>query len=63
MQLEVEEDLQALIVHGVDNLGTTCIVKGHANLDPGGVATEKVGELQGALATAVEGDNDTVGRR
>ena len=61
VDLKVEEDLEAALAHGLDDRRALGIEERHADLDPGGLAGEHVGELEGALATAVERDDDLVG--
>ena len=60
VELEVEEDLEATVVHVPDHFGTIGVIKGHAHLDPACLAREQVGQTEGLVAVAVEGDDDGV---
>ena len=60
MELKVEEDLKAQILERLDDLGTLGVIERHAHLEPDGMARKLMGELEGALTVAVEGDDNAV---
>ncbi len=60
VELEVEEDLEAAVVHGPDHLGAVGVIKGHAHLDPAGLTRKQVSQAEGLVAVAVEGDDNGV---
>ena len=60
MELKVEEDLEAQVLKGLDDLGTLSVIERHAHFKPGGMARKLMGELECTLTVAVEGDDYAV---
>ena len=60
MELKVEEDLEAQVLKGLDDLGTLGVIERHAHFKPGGMARKLMGELERTLTVAVEGNDNAV---
>ena len=60
VELKVEEDLKAQVLERLDDLGALGVIERHAHLEPGGMTRKLMGELEGALTVAVEGDDNAV---
>ena len=60
VDLEVEEDAQPALAHGVHDGGALRVEERHAHLDPRGLAGEQVRQLEGTLLGAVQRDDDLV---
>ena len=58
--LEVEKDRESAVLHGAHDGGSLAEEERHADLDPRGDAREGVGKLDGAVAVAVQRDDDGV---
>ena len=62
MELEVQEHLEPALPERADDLRPLGIEERHADLEPTGMAGKGVGELDGAVAVAVDGDDDALAR-
>ncbi len=58
--LEVEKDREPAVLHGAHDGGTLAEEERHTHLDPRGDAGKGVGKLDGAVAVAVQCDDDGV---
>ena len=62
VELEVEEHLEPTLFERADDLRPLGVKERHADLEPPGVAGQGVGELEGAIAVAIDGDDNAVAR-
>ena len=60
VELEVQEHLEAALVELAHDLRALGVKERHTHLEPRGVTGQRVGELEGARAVAVDGDDDAV---
>ena len=60
VELQVEEDLETALVELADDGGPLGVEQRHADLQPGGMTGQRIGKLDGAVAVAIDRDDDTV---
>ncbi len=60
VELQVEEDLETALVELTDDGGPLGVEQRHADLQPGGMAGERIGKLDGAVAVAIDRNDDAV---
>ena len=60
VELEVQEHLETALVELAHDLRALGVEQRHANLQPGGMTGQRIGELDGAVTVAIDRDDNTV---
>ena len=60
VELQVEEDLETALVELADDGGALGVEQRHADLQPGSMTGQRIGKFDGAVAVAIDRDDDAV---